>query len=269
MKKVVSAAKNAGREVDIYHCSSDPDSLDGIVIDKKTALIDGTAPHSVDTELAGARDEIVDLGAFWDSSILRKKREQIEALSAKKREAYRKAYRFLSACDDIFSIGRSLVLPAVKQEKLEGAVRRMLDRKIDSKEKALTISELGYKKNFFVRTLFRDSSSLHRVVKCVEEEEFYAEQNAARLEYEKKREEGVSLPKFRDEIYRIDVENDRFYIPEELEIAAATKFRKKGSTWLSMLVSVLVLTVAFIALLLFLPWFLGELDNAFGVIAGK
>ena len=148
-----------------------------------------------------------------------------------------------------------------------GAVRRMLEMKIDGKEKALTLCELGYKKNFFVRTLFRDSSSLHRVVKCVEEEEFYAEQNAARIEYEKKREEGEKLPKFRDEIYRIDVDNDHFYIPEELEIAAATKFRKKGSTWVSMLISVVLLTIAFIALLLFLPWFLGEVDNAFGIIA--
>lgn len=150
-----------------------------------------------------------------------------------------------------------------------GAVRRMLERKIDSKDKAITISELGYTKNFLMRSMFRDSNSLRRVVKCVEEEAFYAEQNEARLEYEKKREAGEKLPRFRDEIYRVDIENDHFYIPEEQEIAAATKFRKKGSTWVSMIISVVLLSVAFFALLLFLPWFLGELDGAFGVISGK
>ena len=86
---------------------------------------------------------------------------------------------------------------------------------------------------------------------------------------EKKREAGEKLPRFRDEIYRIDIENDHFYIPEEQNIAATTKFRKKGSTWGSMMISIVLLTVAFLALLLFLPWFLGQLDGAFGNILGK
>ncbi len=150
-----------------------------------------------------------------------------------------------------------------------GAVRRMLEKKIHKREEAITLSELGYKKNFLMRSLFRDSTSLRRVVKCVEEENFYAEQNASRIEYENKREAGEKLPRFRDEIYRVDIENDHFYIPEEQEIAAATKFRKKGSTWLSMIISVVLLTVAFFALLIFLPWFLGQLDGAFGNILGR
>jgi hypothetical protein len=150
-----------------------------------------------------------------------------------------------------------------------GAVRRMLEKKVHSREEAITLSELGYKKNFLMRSLFRDSNSLRRVVKCVEEEKFYVEQNELRAEYEKKREAGENLPRFREEIYRVDIENDHFYIPEEQEIAATTKFRKKGSTWVSMIISVILLTVAFFALLLFLPWFLGQLDGAFGNILGK
>ena len=149
------------------------------------------------------------------------------------------------------------------------AVRRMLDSKIHKREDAITLSELGYKKNFLIRSMFRDSHSLRRVVKCVEEEDFYAEQNAARVEYDKKREAGEKLPRFREEIYRVDIENDHFYIPEELEITAVTKFRKKGSTWISMIISIVILTVAFFVILLFLPWFLGEVNDAFGTIAGK
>ena len=149
------------------------------------------------------------------------------------------------------------------------AVRRMLESKIHKREDAVTLSELGYKKNFLIRSMFRDSHSLRRVVKCVEEEDFYAEQSEAKAEYDKKRESGEKLPKFREEIYIADVDNDHFYIPDELEITAVTKFRKKGSTWISMIISVVILTVAFFAILLFLPWFLGEVDIAFGTIAGK
>ena len=149
------------------------------------------------------------------------------------------------------------------------AVRRMLEKKIHSREEAVTLQELGYTKNFLIRSMFRDSTSLRRVVKCVEEEDFYAEQNASKIEYDKKREEDKKLPKFREEIYRVDIENDHFYIPEDLEITAVTKFQKKGSTWLSMVISIVLLTVAFFALLFFLPWFLGQLDGAFGTIAGN
>lgn len=126
MKKTAKAAEAQGRDIEYYRCSSDPDSLDGIVIDGRIAVLDGTAPHSVDTTLAGARDEIVDLGAFWDPAALRVKRSVIEELAEKKSEAYRRAYRFLAACDELFCVGRSLVLPCFKHEKLERAVRRIL-----------------------------------------------------------------------------------------------------------------------------------------------
>lgn len=126
MKKIDAEAIARGSKVARYRCSSDPDSLDGIVIDGKVAVIDGTAPHSEDTELAGARDEIIDLGAFWNSEALRKRRTEIERLSEKKSDCYRRAYRFLSACEELFLIDRSLVLKALKREKLERAVGRIL-----------------------------------------------------------------------------------------------------------------------------------------------
>ena len=161
------------------------------------------------------------------------------------------------------------IVMVYNRQVVGSAVRRMLDNKIHKREDAKTLSELGYTKNFLIRSMFRDSHSLRRVVKCVEEEDFYAEQSEARAEYDKKRESGERLPRFREELYIVDIDNDHFYIPEDREITALTKFRKKGSTWLSMVISIILLTVAFFALLLFLPWFLGELDTAFGTIAGK
>ena len=122
-------------------------------------------------------------------------------------------------------------------------------------------------KNFAVRSSLKKGVTLRRVVKCREEDEFYEKQRAEKEEYDKKRAEDPSLPKFKEEIYRIDLETDRFYIPEELEITALTKFRKKGSTWLSMVVAIVILTIAFFAVLFFLPGFLGKVDSAFGTIS--
>lgn len=128
LRRVGEYAEHGGREVTTYRCSSDPDSLDGIVIDGRIALIDSTAPHVLEPTLAGARDEIVNLGDFWDARVLFSRREEIAALSEQKGACYRRGYRFLAACDDLYAVSRSLVLPCVKHEKLEAAVERRLAR---------------------------------------------------------------------------------------------------------------------------------------------
>ena len=126
MRRVADAAEKHGRAVARYCCSSDPESLDGIVIDGKIAVLDGTPPHSIEPELPGARDEIVNLGSFWDAAKLSKHAGEIAELSQKKSVGYRRAYRFLDACDQLYQINRSLILPCVKHEKLEKVVERRL-----------------------------------------------------------------------------------------------------------------------------------------------
>ena len=126
LRRVAEDAEGRGLSVEYYRCSSDPDSLDGIVVDGRIALLDGTAPHSMDTELPGARDEIVNLGEFWDAQALGRRRREIALLSEEKSACYRRAYRFLGACDDLYFVNRDLVLPTVKHEKLSRAVSRLL-----------------------------------------------------------------------------------------------------------------------------------------------
>jgi hypothetical protein len=46
MKKIGEDLLNAGYDVEFVWCSSDKDSLDGIVVpEMKFAMVDGTAPH--------------------------------------------------------------------------------------------------------------------------------------------------------------------------------------------------------------------------------
>lgn len=50
MQKIASEMLDRGYNIEYMHCSSDPKSLDGVVIPQiGTALIDGTAPHVVGT----------------------------------------------------------------------------------------------------------------------------------------------------------------------------------------------------------------------------
>ena len=61
-----------GYDVEFMHCSSDPESLDGLVIPAfKVALIDGTAPHIVDPKNPGAVDETIHLLWVLGTNIFR------------------------------------------------------------------------------------------------------------------------------------------------------------------------------------------------------
>lgn len=99
MKRAAAAAVEAGAAVKLYWCSSDPSSLDAIHIshgDKKLGIIDGTAPHERDADIPGAVDRIIDLGRFWDANALAKSKDEISSLIKRKREAFARAYSYLS-----------------------------------------------------------------------------------------------------------------------------------------------------------------------------
>ena len=114
-----------GRKIEYYRCSSDPSSLDAIVIDKRIALIDSTAPHAMEPELAGAKDEIVNLGQFWNSRELFLRRDLIAELGEKKKEAYAGAYRFLEGALALDKRSRELCAKLLKCEKMRRAAARI------------------------------------------------------------------------------------------------------------------------------------------------
>lgn len=105
MKKIALYFENNNFNVDKIYCSSDPNSLDGIIIyceNKKIAILDGTAPHETDAKIPGAIDEIINLGKMWDRKQLIEKKKEIEVLNEKKRLSYQKAYKYLNHAGAFF-----------------------------------------------------------------------------------------------------------------------------------------------------------------------
>ena len=125
MRDAVSLAVEKGLSAEKYNCSSDPDSLDAVVIGGRYAILDGTAPHTVDPKAPGAREEIIDLGAFWDPKKLQESYEKIKKLSDGKSKSYSMAYRYLSAAKNVRDINCHMVLPCFKEEKAIRAINRV------------------------------------------------------------------------------------------------------------------------------------------------
>lgn len=124
MKKVAETAELAGYAVEYYKCSSDPDSLDAVVLDGRIAIMDSTAPHAEEPALPGARDRIIDLGVFWNASALADSKERITLLTAEKSACYRGAYRFLAAAMSVDGRDREMIDPYIKKEKMRRAASR-------------------------------------------------------------------------------------------------------------------------------------------------
>jgi hypothetical protein len=102
MKRIADHITGLGQSVDFFHCSSDPSSLDGVVFpDIGVALIDGTAPHTVDPRFPGAVDEILYLGDYWNESAIRASRDDIVACTKNISRLFQRAYRFLRTAGDV------------------------------------------------------------------------------------------------------------------------------------------------------------------------
>ncbi len=144
---------------------------------------------------------------------------------------------------------------------LGGFVRKLLKNECLSPESAKTFSQLEATRSYAIRNAVRKSVSLRRVVRCVEEEQFLEEQKKLREEYEEKRKENKSLPKFQEEKFEIDIENDHFYIPEDMKYMADVKFENKGTTWLGAILFIVIMAIAFVALLVFLPQIFELIDS--------
>ena len=125
MREVANEAESRGLCVKYYYCSSDADSLDGIIIDEmRVGLLDGTAPHVCEPTLVGAFEQIINLGDFWNEQLLADKAVEIEALVRKKSQAYKRAYMLLAACGKLLEAQDSTVAACVNHKKLSGAVKR-------------------------------------------------------------------------------------------------------------------------------------------------
>lgn len=114
-----------GVDIEQHGCSSDADSLDGIVVGKQQfCLVDGTRPHIVEPLYPGAVDVILNLGDFWDERMLRQHREEIVLLTEEASRCFTRTYNRLKEC--------GLALDELKGYYAENQDRKSLNRNISA-----------------------------------------------------------------------------------------------------------------------------------------
>lgn len=168
IKKIAKLWREKYESIELFRCSGDEESYDGVYLpENNIAVIDGTAPHTVDPKLPGLFDEIVNLGDFIDCENIKNHSKEIREIFAEKSACYKRAYLLLGNAKnyvdfekeiskklinekDIFSIAKS-ILKDVKS--IGKAYKGGRERKVFYK--AITpVGVLDYKTETFNSTFF-------------------------------------------------------------------------------------------------------------------
>lgn len=153
MSELANAADEKGARVEYYYCSSDPASLDGLFItlaDGSTlSVLDGTLPHDEDAGVPGARDELIDLGAFWNASMLRSRRAEIESLMRQKQTAFSRAYKCLAAAGELSGAARELRFSCADEEGIASLAASVAAELTPSRRMRTPLSAIGMRGNFY------------------------------------------------------------------------------------------------------------------------
>ncbi len=134
MRRIGEAMEKRGESVEYLYCSGDPASLDGVHIPSiHTAVVDGTAPHVVEPRYPAAVERYVNLGQFYDIGAAKAAREEIMRCTNECSEAYRRAYRALSAARQVEESANSLVAEGMDFERLKRRTAGIISREIRGK----------------------------------------------------------------------------------------------------------------------------------------
>ncbi len=98
MKKVIKQAAAEELDCEVFHCSSDPSSIDGVHIPAlKTAILDATAPHNGDPLYPCIGGELFDVSPFIQKEKLKFEPDEVMFYSLQKKRSFTKGYYYLSA----------------------------------------------------------------------------------------------------------------------------------------------------------------------------
>ena len=129
MKCIADHFRNNGEDVDCFWCSSDPESLDAVLLrERRIAFMDGTNPHTMDPQNPGAVDTILYFGDYWQTEKLKNNKNDILKSNSNIKRLFECAYANLEAA----SILSSLISSIYEKSLNSGEVYKFVDELIEN-----------------------------------------------------------------------------------------------------------------------------------------
>ena len=129
MRTLVSKADELNTPYELIFCSSDPNSLDGVVFPTlKVAVVDGTSPHIVEPNFPIAVERYINLGEFADAERIHERTSDIIEAKNTYSDYFTHIYR-MTACaekldDEIFDKALGAIGSAYLRKKASGIISR-------------------------------------------------------------------------------------------------------------------------------------------------
>lgn len=132
MKKIADTAINKNYYCEKIYCSSDPDSLDGVIIPElKISIADGTSPHIIEPKYPGVSEKIINLGECWDENNIKKNGEHIITLTDCNKALHQQSARYVSAAYAAYYNNEKILRSAFIEEKADNFAIRYISRYAD------------------------------------------------------------------------------------------------------------------------------------------
>ena len=127
-------------------------------------------------------------------------------------------------------------------------VKTLVEKVALSPEAGVTLFDTGAFRSTVIRRKLCRDAFLRKVVLCREEQEFLSKNGS-------------------DKSYQIDFTKDHFYIPEDLKDRAELRFNPKGSTWLTVVLTVVLTPIVVGLFCRFMPNILQLIDSLISYFA--
>jgi hypothetical protein len=135
MQQISDELKDKDDFIERIHCSSDANSLDGVICHKaKVSIADGTAPHIIEPSFPGAYQTVVNFSEFWNEDSLYEKRVNIRDSFIKNKKLHERCCRFLQAANSLLTDSYLIALDCTDSLKIAKFAKRLAQREFGSKK---------------------------------------------------------------------------------------------------------------------------------------
>ncbi|MBL4953220.1 PRK06851 family protein [Neobacillus sp. YIM B02564] len=128
MKNIAKEWLEKGYDIELLHCSSDNNSIDGVLIPAlKVGIVDGTAPHVIEPKAPGAVEEYINLGEAWDAKALAARKKAIEKLSKQIGESFEQAYATFKQALEVHDDWEKIYINSMDFQKADQLTNKLIE----------------------------------------------------------------------------------------------------------------------------------------------
>ena len=152
------------------------------------------------------------------------------------------------------------VVVFIQKRHIGKMVRRLLDLDAYSEENAKGLSELGVGKSPLIKMHLNGKTDLRKILAIKENGKTFTYLDELKEALENTEEKGEKGKKTSFRLRRINLDEAKFFIPEDAKDKAVARYGGKGSAWWTLPLAIFAITVLFFVLLRLTPFLVNMLD---------